>query len=111
MVPNASRWLLTIAAVTFVGAAIGGLLANIPRDIGRPSSSDIAEKLDSEWSKPAASAEKTVALDRVRQLQKLEGVNDAAAWAVLAGLAAEVLAIALAAAAVVVAISACLVKP
>jgi hypothetical protein len=111
MVPSASRWLLGIAAVTFVGAAIGGLLANIPHDMGRPSSSDIAEKLNSEWGKQAAAAEKTVALDRVRHLQKLEGVNDAAAWAVLAGLAAEVLAIALAAAAVVVAISASPVKP
>jgi hypothetical protein len=103
-VPSASRWLLTIATVTFVGAAVGGLLANLPRDIGRPSSSNIAEKIENEWSKQAAAAEKTVARDRVCQLQKLEGANDVAAWAVLAGLAAEVLAIALAAAAVVVAI-------
>lgn len=103
-VPSASKWLLTIAAGTFVGAAIGGLLANIPRDVGRPVSSKIAEELDSEWSKPAAPAEKTVALVRARQLQKLEGVNDVAARAVLGGLAAEVLAIALAAAAVVVAV-------
>jgi hypothetical protein len=103
-VPDASRWLLTIAAVAFVGAAIGGLFANIPRDLGRPVSSDIAGKIDSEWSKSSASAEKTVALTRAHQLQKLEVVNDTAAWAVLAGLAAEVFAITLAAAAVVVAI-------
>jgi hypothetical protein len=105
-VPGASRWLLATAAVSFVGAAIAGLLANIPRDTGRPVSRDIAERLKSGWSERAAPAEKTVALDRARQLQKLEDVNDVAAWAVLAGLAAEVLAIALAAAAVVVAISA-----
>lgn len=103
-VPGASRWLLTIAAVAFVCAATGGLLANIPRDIGRPASSGIARKIDSEWSEQAKPAEKRVAADRARQLQKLEGVNDSAAQAVLAGLAAEVLAIALAAAAVVVAV-------
>jgi hypothetical protein len=103
-VPDASRWMLTIAAVAFVGAAICGLWANIPRDLGRPVSSEIAGKIDSEWGKSSAPAEKTVALTRARQLQKLEGVNDAAAWDVLAGLAAEVFAIALAAAAVIVAI-------
>jgi hypothetical protein len=102
-VPDASRWLLTIAAVAFVAAAVGGLWANIPRDVGRPKSSEIAKKIDSEWSKSAASAEKTVAVDRAYQLQKLEGVNDRAAQTVLAGLAAEVFAIALAAAAVIVA--------
>jgi len=88
----------------FVVAAVGGLLANVPRDLGRPLSSSISGKIDSEWSKPTGSAEKTVALTRARQLQKLERVNDAAAWAVLAGLATEVFAIALAAAAVIVAI-------
>jgi hypothetical protein len=103
-VPDASRWMLTIAAAVFVGAAICGLVANIPRDLGRPVSSEIAEKIDSEWSKSGVSAEKTVALTRARQLQKLESVNDVAAWAVLAGLATEVFAIALAAAAVGVAI-------
>lgn len=81
-------------------------LCNIPRDTGRPVSRDIAEPLKSGWSERAASAEKTAALDRARQLQKLEYVNAIAALAVLAGLAAEVLAIALAAAAVVVAITA-----
>ena len=105
-VPGASRWLLTIAAVAFVCAATGGLLANIPRDIGRPVSSKIAERIDSQskWDKPATLAERTVAVDRAHQLQELEGVNDSAARAVLAGLAAEVLAIALTAAAVIVAI-------
>lgn len=44
-------------------------------------------------------AEKTVARARVHQLQELESANDVAARAVLSGLAAEVLAIALAAAA------------
>jgi hypothetical protein len=103
-VPGASRWLLTIAAVAFVCAAIGGLLANIPRDIGRPVSSKIAKRIKSEWTMPATLAEQTVAADRAHQLEKLEDVNDSAAQAVLAGLAAEVLAVALAAAAVVVAI-------
>ena len=83
-VPGASRWLLTIAAVAFVFAATGGLLANIPRDIGRPASSDIAGRIDSEWSGQTKPAEKRVAADRARQLQKLEGVNDSAAQAVLA---------------------------
>ena len=69
-------------------------------------SRDISERLKSGWSERAASAEKTVALVRAQQLQKLEYVNDIATWAVLAGLAAEVLAIALGAAAVVVAITA-----
>jgi len=103
-VPGASRWLLTIAAVAFVVAAIAGLWANIPRDVGRPKSNDIAQRIDSKWNESAASAEKTVAAARAHQLQKLEGVNDSAARAVLAGLAVEVLAIALAAAAVVVAV-------
>jgi hypothetical protein len=103
-VPTASRWLLTIAAGAFVVAAFGGLLANVPRDLGRPVSSEIAGKINSDWSKSTASAEKTVALTRARQLQKLERVNDTAAWYVLIGLATEVFAIALAAAAVAVAI-------
>jgi hypothetical protein len=105
-IPGASRWLLAIAAVAFVGAAVAGLLANIPRDIGRPVSSEIAAKIGSRWSEPGTAAEKTASLDRARQLQKLEDANDIAAWAVLAGLAAEVLAIALAAAAVIAAMSA-----
>jgi hypothetical protein len=105
-VPGASRWLLAIAAAAFVGAAVGGLLANIPRVLVRPRLSDLVARIETRWSAPAAAAEKTVALARARQLQDLEGANDGAARAVLAGLAAEVLAIALAAAAVVVAISA-----
>ena len=103
-VPDAGRLLLTIAAGAFVVAAVGGLLANVPRDLGRPVSSEIAGKIDSDWSKSTASAEKTVALARARQLQKLERVNDYAAKTVLVGLATEVFAIALAAAAVVVTI-------
>jgi hypothetical protein len=103
-VPDASQWMLTIAVVAFVGAAIGGLIANIPRDLGRPVSADIAEKIKSEWSKSGAAAEKIVAFTRACQLQKIEDVNDISAWAVMGGLAAEVFAIALAAAAVVVAV-------
>jgi hypothetical protein len=103
-IPDASKWLLTIAVGAFVVAAVGGLLANIPRDVGRPVSSNIAAKLNSEWSKSATSAEKTVALVRARQLEKLESVNDDAARAVLGGLGVEVLAIALAAAAVTLAV-------
>src|SRR5262245_59701725 len=37
-IPGASRWLLAIAVVAFVGAAVAGLLANVPRGIGRPVS-------------------------------------------------------------------------
>jgi hypothetical protein len=103
-IPGASRWLLAIAAAAFVGAAVAGLLANLPRDIGRPVSSEIAANISSRWSEPRTAAEKSVALDRARQLQKLENANDITAWAVLAGLAAAVLAIALAAAAVITAI-------
>ena len=103
-IPDTSRWLLAIAALVFVIAAVGGLIANLPRDLGRPVSSDIAKKIDSEWGKSSASAEKTVALTRAGQLQKLEGVNDAAAWAVLTGLAVEFIAITLAAVAIVVAV-------
>ena len=72
-VPDASRWILTIAAVAFVGAAICGLLANIPRDLGRPVSSEIAGKINSEWSKSGTSAEKVVALTRARQLREIGG--------------------------------------
>jgi hypothetical protein len=101
-IPVAGRWVLAAAAVAFVGAAIGGLLANLPRLLVRPRLSSLAELIDSRWGTPAASAEKTVALARARQLRELERSNDGAARAVLGGLAAEVIAISLAAAAVVV---------
>jgi hypothetical protein len=104
-VPAASRWLLAAAAVAFVGAAVGGLLANLPRVLVRSRLSNLAELIESRWGAPAASAEKTVALARARQLRELERSNDGAARAVLGGLAAEVVAIALAAAAVVVALA------
>jgi hypothetical protein len=102
--PDASRWLLAIAAVAFVAAAVGGLVTNIPRLFARPRLKEIADQIESGWSGPAAVAEKTVARARVRQLKELESANDVAARAVLSGLAAEVLAIALAAAAAIVVI-------
>ena len=103
-IPAASRCLLTIAVGAFVTAAFFGLFANVPRDLGRPVASEIAGKISSEWNRSIGPAEKIVALARARQLQKLERVNDTAAWGVLIGLATEVFAIALAAAAVGVAI-------
>ncbi len=101
-VPGASRWLLAIAVAAFVVAAVGGLLANIPRVMGRPRLSD--ELVKSRWSEPTAAAEKSVAFARAHQLKELESANDGAARAVVGGLAAAVLAIAMAAAAVIVAI-------
>jgi hypothetical protein len=104
-VPALSRWLLAAAAAAFVAAAVGGLLANLPRVLVRPRLSDLAERIETRWGAPAGSAEKTVALARAYQLRELERGNDGAARAVLGGLAAEVLAIALAAAAVVAALA------
>jgi hypothetical protein len=98
-------WLLAAAAVAFVAAAVGGLLANLPRVFVRPRLSDLEQRIKNDWAAPAGSAEKTVGLARARQLQELERGNDNAARAVLAAIAAEVLAIALAAAAVVVAMA------
>jgi hypothetical protein len=100
-IPTASRWLLAAAAVAFVAAAVGGLLANLPRALVRPRLSNLTELIETRWGGPAGSAEKTVALARARQLRELERGNDSAARSVLTGLAAEVVAIALAAAAVV----------
>jgi hypothetical protein len=103
-IPEASRWLLAIAVAAFVAAAVGGLVTNVPRLLARPRLEDIITNIESGWSGPVAAAEKTVAVARARQLQELESANDGAARAVLAGLAAEVLAVALAAAAAIVAI-------
>jgi len=103
--PTASRWLFAIAITAFVAAAVGGLLANFPRALVRPRLSNLVDLIESQWTTPPAAAEKPVALARARQLQELETANDKVAWAVFAGLIAEVLAVALAAAAVLVALA------
>ena len=56
--PEASRWLLAIAAVAFVAAAVGGLVTNIPRLFARPRLKEIADQIESGWSGPAAVAER-----------------------------------------------------
>jgi len=103
--PTASRWLFAISITAFVAAAFGGLMANFPRALVRPRLSNLVDLIKSEWSAPATTAEKPVALARARQLQELETANDHVARAVFAGLIAEVLAVALAAAAMLVALS------
>jgi hypothetical protein len=103
--PAASRWLFAIAITAFVAAAFSGLMANLPRALVRPHLSSLVDLIKSEWSAPASAAEKPVALARARQLQELETANDRVARAVFAGLVAEVLAVALAATAVLVALA------
>lgn len=101
---SASRWPLGLAMAAFVAAAFCGLMANVPRALVRPRLSGIAALMESQWSNPAAGAEKSVALTRARQLQELETANDKLARAVFAGLMAEVLAVGLATVAVLVAL-------
>jgi hypothetical protein len=72
--------------------------------LGVPSPARSLPRSVPDGASQAPAAEKSVALERVRPLQKLGNANDITAWAVLAGLAAAVLAIALAAAAVITAI-------
>ncbi len=101
-VPITSRWLVGVATVLFVLAALGGLVANLPRTLGRPRLEDLVKRMDGSWNDPRSGAEKAVALARAKALSEQEQANDGAARAVVAALAAEVLAIGLAAIAVCV---------
>lgn len=101
-VPALSRWLVGVATVLFVLAAFGGLAANLPRKLGRPRIEDLVKRMEGSWNDPGSGAEKAVAVARATALGEQEQANDSAARAVVAALAAEVLAIGLAAIAVCV---------
>jgi MFS family permease len=90
--PSGDRWILVVAVVLFVLAAIVALTANIPRRVTLSNAEGLKPLVDKDWDD--SGWDKEVASLQVDYLISLRNLNHAMAWLLSAAIVFEIAGIA-----------------
>jgi hypothetical protein len=94
-IPDRAAVFLIAALVFFVAAALSALITNIPRSYRGVTVNALREAVKAQWDDSEATASKKVALTRLTVLASAKRVNNQKGYALLGGVAAEIVAVAL----------------
>lgn len=95
VIPDKAAVFLALALVFFVLAALSALITNLPRSYRGVTVKALREAVKTEWDVSEATASRRVALTRLTVLASAKAVNNQKGFALIAGIAAEIVAVAL----------------
>jgi hypothetical protein len=94
-IPDKAAVFLVVALVFFVAAALSALITNIPRSYRGVTVRALREAVEDQWEDSEETASKKVALTRLTVLASAKRVNDQKGYALIGGVAAEIIAVAM----------------